>query len=74
MYLVRCIIMRHTSTSPFGDHTFYLEGRSKLEMSKNLARVYGNVLEGPLPPGLRRLTDKLELARNSLSPAIIAAV
>jgi len=65
MYFACYMIMRHISSSPFADHTFCLDRRSKLEMSKNLARMYGDVLEEPLPPGLQRLIDKLDLGRSS---------
>ncbi len=74
MYLIRYIIMRHISASPFADHTFCVDRRSKLEMSKNLARMYTDVLEEPLPSALQRILEKLDLSRSALGQAKVAAI
>ena len=68
MYFARCMIMRHISSSPFADHTFCPDRRSRLEMSKNLARIYADVLEEPLPSALQRLLEKLDLGQLSIGP------
>ena len=74
MYLVRYMIMRHISSSPFADHTFCLDRRSKLEISKNLVRMYTDVLEEPLPSALQRIVEKMDLGRSALGQAKVAAI
>ncbi len=74
MYLDCYMIMRHISSSPFADHTFCLDRRSKLEMSKNLARMYTDVLEEPLPSALQQIVDKMDLGCSALGQAKVAAI
>jgi hypothetical protein len=65
--------MRHISFSPFADHSFGVDRRTKLEMSKNLARIYATVLEEPLPSPLQRLLEKLDLGPGIVGAPVVLA-
>jgi hypothetical protein len=43
-------------------------------MSKNLARMYTQVLEEPLPPALQQVVARLELGRSALEQAKLTAI
>lgn len=65
--------MNQISYSPFSDHSFGLDRNAKREMSKNLARIYSEVLEEPLPSPLKRLLDKLDFGPGFVGEAVVAA-
>jgi hypothetical protein len=50
--------MQEIGSRAFGPHT--AEARESLMIARNLARLYADVLEEPLPPDLARLIGRLE--------------
>lgn len=67
------MFMTQIAFTPSCDFSFGLDRRTRLEMSKKLARIYAEVLEEPLPLPLQRLLEKLDVGRGSFGDASMAA-